>query len=79
MTVFDLKSRSRFGSLEKPKCFVFLGNSRSSPLRSNDHPGKIPQIGSIGFFEKTPILQAFSQDSITIESGVIHNHLLLFN
>jgi hypothetical protein len=41
--------------------------------------GEILQIPSICLFEKTPILQAFSQDSLTMENGVDHNQLLLFN
>ena len=41
--------------------------------------GEILQILSIGLFEKTPILQAFSHDSLTMENDAIHNQLSLFN
>ena len=40
---------------------------------------EILQIVSIGLFEKTPILQAFSHGSFIIENSVIHNQLSLFN
>jgi hypothetical protein len=41
--------------------------------------GEILQILSIGLFEKTPILQAFSHDSLRMENSTIHNQLSLFN
>ena len=40
---------------------------------------EILQILSIGLFEKTPLLQAFSPDSSMIENDVVHNQLPLFN
>jgi len=40
---------------------------------------EILQIVSIGLFEQTPILQAFSHDSSIIENSVIHNQLSLFD
>ena len=40
---------------------------------------EILQILSIGLFEKTPLLQAFSQDSTPIEKDAVHNQLPLFN
>jgi hypothetical protein len=40
---------------------------------------EILQILSISLFEKTPILQAFSHDSLKIEDSSIHNQLTLFN
>jgi len=41
--------------------------------------GEILQILSINLFEKTPLLQAFSQDSLTMEDGMHHNQLPLFD
>jgi hypothetical protein len=41
--------------------------------------GEILQILSIGLFEKTPILQAFSNDSAKIENVGDHNQLSLFD
>jgi len=40
---------------------------------------EILQILSIGLFEKTPILQAFLNDSVKMENAVDHNQLLLFD
>jgi hypothetical protein len=40
---------------------------------------EILQILSVSLFENMPILQAFSQHSITMENGEIHNQLPLFN
>jgi len=41
--------------------------------------GEILQILSISLFEKTPLLQAFSQDSSMTENDAVHNPLPLFN
>jgi len=41
--------------------------------------GEILQILSICLFEKTPILQAFSHDSLKMENSSVHNQLSLFN
>ena len=40
---------------------------------------EILQILSISLFEKTPLLQAFSQDSSMIDNDAVHNPLPLFN
>lgn len=37
------------------------------------------QILSISLFEKTPLLQAFSRESVKIDEGSAHNQLSLFN
>lgn len=39
---------------------------------------EILQILSISLFEKTSILQAFSQESIRMEESTVHNNLVLF-
>jgi hypothetical protein len=41
--------------------------------------GEILQILSIGLFEKTPILQAFLNDSVKMENTTDHKQLSLFN
>ena len=41
--------------------------------------GEILQILSISLFEKTPLLQAFSHDSLTMENRANHNQLSLFD
>jgi hypothetical protein len=41
--------------------------------------GEILQILSIGIFEKTPILQAFSRDSPRMENDTVHKQLPLFD
>jgi len=41
--------------------------------------GEMLQILSICLFEKTPILQVFSQDSATMPEGILHNQLSLFD
>jgi hypothetical protein len=41
--------------------------------------GEMPQILSIGLFEKTELLQAFSQISPTIDTSGIHKQLSLFD
>ena len=41
--------------------------------------GEILQILSINLFEKTPLLQAFSQDPLTMEEGTHYNQLPLFD
>jgi hypothetical protein len=48
-------------------------------LRIDRSLGEILQILSIGLFEKTPILQAFSNDSAKIENTTNHNQLSLFD
>jgi Transposase DDE domain len=48
-------------------------------LRIERTLGEILQILSISLFEKTPIFQAFSQQSITIGESTIHNQLELFD
>jgi len=48
-------------------------------LRIERTLGEILQILSISLFEKTPIFQAFSQQSITIGESSIHNQLELFD
>jgi transposase len=40
---------------------------------------EILQVLSISLFEKTPILQAFSDDSATMHTGCDHNQLFLFD
>jgi hypothetical protein len=41
--------------------------------------GEILQILSISLFEKTPLLQAFSNEFSTMEEGRDHNQLILFD
>ena len=41
--------------------------------------GEILQIASICLFDKTPLLQAFSRDSLRMEDSTIHNQLPLFD
>ena len=41
--------------------------------------GEILQILSINLFEKTPLLQVFSQGAVTMEEGANHNQLSLFD
>lgn len=60
-------------------CVYVLVAIIKKELKIDRSLSEILQILSIGLFEKTPLLQAFSQDSITIENSANHNHLSLFN
>ena len=48
-------------------------------LKIDRSVGEIRQILSISLFEKTPLLQAFSIETTTLEDGVHHSQLCLFN
>jgi hypothetical protein len=60
-------------------CVYVLVAIIKKELKTERSLSEILQIVSIGLFEKTPILQAFSHDSSIIENSVTHNQLSLFN
>ena len=60
-------------------CVYVLVALVKKELKIDRSMAEILQILSIGPFENTPILQAFSQHSITMENDAIHNRLPLFN
>jgi len=60
-------------------CVYVLVAIIKKELKIDRSLSEILQIVSIGLFEQTPILQAFSHDSFIIENSVIHNQLSLFD
>jgi len=48
-------------------------------LNTNRSMAEMCQVLSVTLFEKTPILQAFSRDTLKMEQGIIHNQLSLFD
>jgi hypothetical protein len=60
-------------------CVYVLVALVKKELRIERGLAEILQILSVSLFENMPILQAFSQHSITMENGTIHNQLTLFN
>ena len=60
-------------------CVYVLVAIVKKELRIDRSLGEILQILSIALFEKTPILQAFSHDLLTMENGLNHNQLSLFD
>ena len=69
--------------------FVFLANNTTLPaltiaivrkeLAIGRSMAEIPQMLSISLFEKTPILQAFSNDDVETNIHCGHNQLFLFD
>jgi hypothetical protein len=60
-------------------CVYVLVAIVKKELRIDRSLGEILQILSISLFEKTPLLQAFSTDLLTMENGLNHNQLSLFD
>ena len=60
-------------------CVYVLVAIVKKELKIERSMGDILQITSIGPFEKTPILQAFSLDPLKMENSVDHNQLSLFD
>ena len=60
-------------------CVYVLVAIAKKELKIERSLGEILQILSICLFEKMPILQAFSTDSLRMEEGNIHNQLSLFD
>ncbi len=60
-------------------CIYVLVAIARKQLNIERSMSEILQILSISLFEKMPILQAFSQISLTMQNGVDHNQLSLFN
>jgi transposase len=60
-------------------CVYVLVATVKKELKIERSLGEILQILSISLFEKMPILQAFSHDSLMMEDGTIHNQLSLFD
>ncbi len=60
-------------------CVYVLVAIVKKELKIDRSMGEILQILSISLFENTPILQAFSHSSLTMENSTIHNQLSLFD
>lgn len=60
-------------------CVYLLVAIAKKELKIDRSMGEMLQILSIGLFEKTPLLQAFTNKSITISEGLRPNQLFLFN
>lgn len=60
-------------------CVYLLVAIAKKELKIDRSMGEMLQIFSIGLFEKTPLLQAFTNKSITISEGLRPNQLFLFN
>ena len=60
-------------------CVYLLVAIAKKELKIDRSMGEMLQIFSIGLFEKTPLLQAFTNKSITVSEGLRPNQLFLFN
>jgi hypothetical protein len=60
-------------------CVYVLVAIIKKELKTDRSLSEILQILSINLFEKTPLLQAFSQHSLTMEDGTHYNQLPLFD
>ena len=60
-------------------CVYLMVAIAKNELKIDRSMGEILQILSIGLFEKTPFLQAFTRERITISEGLHPNQLFLFN
>ena len=60
-------------------CVYLLVAIAKKELTIDRSMGEMLQIFSIGLFEKTPLLQAFTNKNITISEGLRPNQLFLFN
>ena len=60
-------------------CVYLLVPFDKKELKIDRSMGEMLQIFSIGLFEKTPLLQAFTNKSITVSEGLRPNQLFLFN
>ena len=60
-------------------CVYLLVTIVKKELKIDRSMGEILQILSIGLFEKTPFLQAFTRERTTISEGLHPNQLFLFD